>query len=1226
MKQSCAMRLVQRKFAQGVPIPPSISVPPPAPERKPDKEDQRTVYHNGMSARSLLDIVALQNVHRHKQPMVLLERLREDEIPVTVPTLKVKKRQLAFKAKKKNNSMCLRPRDKPKPEARVLKRKAAAVEVAKSPSKKRPCVNREDKSEDDMPLLYLSSTAKETPPEKKKEGSFTFKCPSSKSIVSRKFKRSARRISILSAGRPLPSPLPSPIPSAPFKTKAIVRRSSRRAGAPAPPSPAVRATRRPRQSSVKPKRKVIIPARLNSTDQPTSLEKLTSESIPAPAKTAATDRFSPTISPPPAVRAARRVSTSIQNKPVKRKEKIASLARTKSTDQSPLPEPRSEKSIPPETAAAEEHSVPEVEVAAPPVNGDDDDKSDIINLYYDSDSELEVPAATPQAVGPETCPSNRYNSVQDVVVASNAKCQFLAARCRNCRGCGIVEKIIQLTRLMQPACITAGDVYDFNAELVEAISPSLSCLRNQSRQARAVEEESHLFMDLLPQNSQHIIQITLKRTAESQCISKACIVNRDVMANTPQPSLIEHENLLDRLLECVSAASQSQHEKEEPQPSTSTSFGPAGLPDVIRPALRACTVNLGEQFPEKPDSSSDVDDSREAATDSRRVLDAPVFYPTKEEFTDPIGYYEKIAPTASKFGLCKIVAPAGFAPPCVMNEQFRFAVIYQYISKLYSRWGPASRELAAIKAHMKTQSVVFPRSPLLDGSEVNLPKLHHSVQRNGGPTNVIQRKRWGRVAEEMKLTKLQNPERKLDQLFMRYLLPYTMLSNQERQKKMAEVEKCWTVKYQKMLERARNPFHRQKRLLGESESSEDEAEDNDTAGALDEAEDCIVQGRIMNLATFKKIATSLMEAHFEAGTAPTAAAVEAAYWRAVLHGTEHIVANTASIDTGEEGYGFPKDPAVSYGDHPWNLKRLSQNPGNVLRFLGPVLGVTVPTLHLGMLFSTSCWHRDPHGLPWTEFMHSGPEKIWYGIPSGQSANFRSAVETLCPAYCQSKSIWLASDIAMIPPDILAEHNVTLSRATQQPGEYIIVFPEAHSCSITTGFAVSESVYFASSSWLDNVYQLFKELRNSCEPTMFSLEQLLVSGGGDRVAPRRVLPAVLATLVGEEMEHRRNLERRGLQLVVQISEPDEESQSQAWTARNQDECEFCRSTLYFSKVIGLTGKKSLVCPEHAIRLLDTQKYREVNVKSLGFVTRYSTKTLQELWLECNGEDENASANK
>lgn len=59
-----------------------------------------------------------------------------------------------------------------------------------------------------------------------------------------------------------------------------------------------------------------------------------------------------------------------------------------------------------------------------------------------------------------------------------------------------------------------------------------------------------------------------------------------------------------------------------------------------------------------------------------------------------------------------------------------------------------------------------------------------------------------------------------------------------------------------------------------------------------------------------------------------------------------------------------------------NLQMLSQNSGNVLRSLGPVLGVTVPTLHVGMIYSTSCWHRDPHGLPWIEYMHTGPEKIW----------------------------------------------------------------------------------------------------------------------------------------------------------------------------------------------------------------------------------------------------------
>ncbi|XP_061729185.1 protein Jumonji-like isoform X2 [Cydia pomonella] len=120
---------------------------------------------------------------------------------------------------------------------------------------------------------------------------------------------------------------------------------------------------------------------------------------------------------------------------------------------------------------------------------------------------------------------------------------------------------------------------------------------------------------------------------------------------------------------------------------------------------------------------------------------------------------------------------------------------------------------------------------------------------------------------------------------------------------MAEVEKCWTTKYQKMLERARNPFQRQNRMLGtECESeSDDEGEDGNTAGALQEAEDCIVQGRTMNLVTFKKIATSLMDAHFDPSKQPPGAVdVEKAYWRAVLLGTEHIV-NDVPVKDGEKG-------------------------------------------------------------------------------------------------------------------------------------------------------------------------------------------------------------------------------------------------------------------------------------------------------------------------------------
>lgn len=104
----------------------------------------------------------------------------------------------------------------------------------------------------------------------------------------------------------------------------------------------------------------------------------------------------------------------------------------------------------------------------------------------------------------------------------------------------------------------------------------------------------------------------------------------------------------------------------------------------------------------------------------------------------------------------------------------------------------------------------------------------------------------------------------------------------------------------------------------------------------------------------------------------------------------------------------------------------------------------------------------------------------YGIPDDQSENFRKAVEALCPALCQNKKIWLSSDIAMIPPKLLLEHNVSLSRVVQRPGEYIFVGSKSFSSYIGTGLAVSESVYFANFAWLNIVYQEFQVSRHTCQ--------------------------------------------------------------------------------------------------------------------------------------------------
>ena len=49
------------------------------------------------------------------------------------------------------------------------------------------------------------------------------------------------------------------------------------------------------------------------------------------------------------------------------------------------------------------------------------------------------------------------------------------------------------------------------------------------------------------------------------------------------------------------------------------------------------------------------------------VPDAPVYYPTVEEFKDPMAYIDSIREEASLYGICKIVPPKEWNPPCQVD-------------------------------------------------------------------------------------------------------------------------------------------------------------------------------------------------------------------------------------------------------------------------------------------------------------------------------------------------------------------------------------------------------------------------------------------------------------------------------------------------------------------------------------------------------------------------------
>uniref|UniRef100_A0A9I9CUV7 Lysine-specific demethylase JMJ16 n=1 Tax=Cucumis melo TaxID=3656 RepID=A0A9I9CUV7_CUCME len=72
------------------------------------------------------------------------------------------------------------------------------------------------------------------------------------------------------------------------------------------------------------------------------------------------------------------------------------------------------------------------------------------------------------------------------------------------------------------------------------------------------------------------------------------------------------------------------------------------------------------------------------------LADAPVFYPTEEEFGDTLTYIASIRAKAEPYGICRIVPPSSWKPPCPLKQKHiwegsKFVTRVQRIDKLQNR-------------------------------------------------------------------------------------------------------------------------------------------------------------------------------------------------------------------------------------------------------------------------------------------------------------------------------------------------------------------------------------------------------------------------------------------------------------------------------------------------------------------------------------------------------------
>lgn len=288
--------------------------------------------------------------------------------------------------------------------------------------------------------------------------------------------------------------------------------------------------------------------------------------------------------------------------------------------------------------------------------------------------------------------------------------------------------------------------------------------------------------------------------------------------------------------------------------------------------------------------------------------------------------------------------------------------------------------------------------------------------------------------------------------------------------------------------------------------------------------------------------------------------------------------------------------------------------------LDEISGMTLPWLYVGSRFSTFCWHMEDQYTLSANYQHEGSPKVWYSISPQSCFEFGKILyETTPDLFTKDNNLVHHLTTLISPYDQLVSGKIVFYKTVQNPGEFIITFPQCYHSGFNLGYNLNEAVNFTTDFWVEFGVRAVNDYKYLGKPCVFDIYLLFEAILKEFLCLSKVTNwnlykdsyRFLLNYVNVELERLFKLKKmKGLKKFIRLSSENYEIVKEEYNDEEDETlCRKCQTMCTFAYYIPVKdeskkNKADVLCLEHGLKQAINDTFEEFNL--------YMTRDIKEVF--------------